>query len=75
MGRAKHLTPAELVIDLFGIRPLAAELQCSTTSIQRWRASEGGKINPHYQPAILDLARRQGVTVSAEELINGRRVH
>jgi hypothetical protein len=69
----KHLTPAELVIQLFGIRPLADAIGCSPTSIQRWRNSEGGKINPHYQSSILTLAARERVHLTAEELINGRR--
>lgn len=66
-------TPAEVVIDTFGVRPLAAELGCSKSTIMRWRDSGGGLVPSRWHQDILKLARAQGYNITPEILVNGRR--
>ena len=73
MASSKHKqTPAEVVIELFGIRPLAAELQCSKSTIMRWRDSDAGLVPSQWHKPLLELARAQGLRLTAEDLVNGR---
>lgn len=65
-------TPAEVVIELFGIRPLAAELSCSPTTILRWRDDPKGLVPSRWHGKLLDLAKRQKVSLSPDMLVRGR---
>lgn len=68
----KKMTPADVVIAEFGIRPLARELNIDPTTIVRWRRSARGLVPSAYHTALLDLAVREKVTLTAEDLVNGR---
>lgn len=68
----KTLTPAEVVIELFGIRPLARELDVDPTTVVRWRSNDDGLIPSSYHRQLLELAERDGVELTAEHLIHGR---
>jgi predicted lysophospholipase L1 biosynthesis ABC-type transport system permease subunit len=68
----KRLTPAEVVIAEFGIRPLARELNIDPTTIVRWRGSARGLVPSTYHTALLALADRERVPLTAEDLVNGR---
>lgn len=72
MSRRKHLTPAEVVINEFGVRPLARELETDPTTIMRWRSTGGGLIPSRYHIPLLDLARKQGRTLTETDLVHGR---
>lgn len=75
------LTPAELVIKRFGgVRPLARELAKSPSTISLWKSRHGGRIpnrsvnygdpkGTHIQ--LLELAKKQAIPLTADELING----
>lgn len=66
-----HLTPAEFVIELFGIRPLARELNVDPTTIVRWR-QHGGLIPSNYHKPLLELAQRDRQKLTPEHLVNGK---
>lgn len=66
----KRLNPGQLVVSLFGVRPLAAEIQVSPTTVLHWR--DKGEVSADKQKAILELARKRRVPLTAEELIYGR---
>lgn len=74
----KKFTPAELVIDLFGIRPLAADLAaetggtCSPTTVLRWRDRDGGEVPGRWHKPLLALAKQRRTRLTAEELLYGR---
>lgn len=72
MARKPHLRPADVVIQEFGIRPLATEIKVSPSTVWRWRDSEAGLVPSEHHVALLDLAKRWGKTLTAEDLINGR---
>jgi hypothetical protein len=67
-----RMTPAALVIKLFGIRPLARDLGCSYTTVWRWRDSDEGLVPAHYHKPLLDLASKNKIKLTAEELVYGR---
>lgn len=69
---AKKLTPAEVVIREFGIRPLARDIGVDPTTIVRWRNSDDGLVPAQYHVTLLDLAKRQQKRLAPEELIYGR---
>lgn len=71
MARKKK-TPAEVVIDEFGIRPLARELDTDPTTVIRWRNSDGGLVPSRYHVPLLELARKQGRSLTETDLIHGR---
>lgn len=64
-------TPAEVVIDLFGIRPLARELDVDPTTVIRWRSGDG-LVPAAYHVPLLDLAKRDGEKLTANDLVYGR---
>lgn len=68
---AKKMTPAEVVIHEFGIRPLARDIEVDPTTIVRWRNSDGGLVPSNYHVPLIELARRQQKKLTAEELIFG----
>jgi len=75
-------SPGALVIKRFGgIRPLARKLteagmRTDPSSVARWKKSRGmlgtgGQIPSKYHGALLDLAKRENIYLTAEELIRG----
>lgn len=70
MARAK-LTPAEVVIADFGIRPLARDLDIDPTTVVRWRKRTGGLVPSDYHIDLLKLAKKRGKPLSETELIRG----
>lgn len=71
---AKKLTPAEVVIHEFGIRPLARDIDVDPTTIVRWRNSDDGLVPSQYHVPLLALAKQQERRLTAEELVYGRTV-
>lgn len=71
----KTLTPAEVVIREFGIRPLARDLDVDPTTIVRWRNNAGGLIPSGYHKPLLALAVAERKTLSADDLVHGRLVN
>jgi len=67
----KRQTPAEVVIDLLGIRPLARELGIDPTTVVRWRQRDGLVPSAWHKP-LLTLAPKLGVTLTETDLIHGR---
>ena len=67
--RARKSNPAASVIDKFGlgIRPLARELGLDPATVFMWR--ERGRIPAGQQRAVLDLAKRRNVALTADDLI------
>lgn len=72
MAKQKKLNPAELVIQLFGFRPLAADLKCSPTTVWRWLNLQGGEVPVRWHKKLLALAKARGLKLTAEELVYGR---
>ncbi len=79
-----NMEPARYVIAKFGgIRPLARKLgpfmahrdTIEPSTIERWQRGKprgtNGLIPAHYHAPLLELARAEGVPLSAEELIFG----
>lgn len=71
------MTPAELVINRFGgVRKLARLLGKDPSTIHRWkqpkeRGGLDGRVPSSQQVKLLDLARAQGVALTAGELVVG----
>jgi hypothetical protein len=70
------MSPAELVIKRFGgARALARLLNQHHTSVVRWPHPKprglGGLVPSGHHKTLLELAAREGVPLSAEELIIG----
>lgn len=61
-------TPAELVIETLGVRPLARQLHISPSTILRWREREGRIPSQYYKP-ILQLADGK---LTSDDLVYGR---
>lgn len=68
MPRRTRSTPAERVISLFGVRPLAAVLDIDPGAVIKWR-ERTGRVPSRHMGAILALARKRGVALTADELI------
>lgn len=68
----KKLTPAEVVIAEFGIRPLARQLEVDPTTVARWRRTSRGLVPSIYHQPLLALAVREKKTLTTEDLVNGR---
>lgn len=73
----KTTTPAQLVINRFGgVRALARKLEVYPSTVSRWAAEEGkkgtgGQIPGRYHVALLDMAKKENIYLTAEELIRG----
>jgi len=71
--RGVYLTPSKLVILLFGgVRPLARLLNKTQSSVSKWQKSDDGDVPGKCHRQILDLAKKRGVDLSAEDLVFGR---
>mgnify|MGYP003494179186 FL=1 len=75
-------TPAEVVIQEFAdagvsIRALAGILGVNQSTVSRWRlpapAGCDGLIKSRYHRTLLALAKKRGATLSADDLVHGRR--
>lgn len=66
MGKKK---PASVVIDLFGVRPLARKLELSPGAVSKWQ--ERGLVPSKYHEKLLDLAREMRLRLTPEMLIIG----
>ena len=60
-------TPAEMIIDHFGVRPLARLMELSPSTILRWK--ESGMIPNKHQKQIIELS---GGKFTAHDLVFGR---
>ncbi len=74
------MSPAEYVIHIFGgVRKCAREINRSPSSVSKWQAPKerrgcGGNIPSGAQRIILDRAKKLGLDLTADDLINGRKV-
>jgi hypothetical protein len=64
----KVKTPADTVIDVLGVRPLARSLEIAPSTISRWREG-GGNVPSKYHIRIIDLAKGD---ISTDDLVYGR---
>lgn len=65
-------TPAEIVIGLFGVRPLARALDLSPGTICHWRSNnDGGLIPSRHHAPLLALARKSRKKLTATMLCYG----
>jgi len=76
----KKLTPADLVIARFGgVRPLARNIGKNPSTISLWRTRHSGKIPNRSEKGdpkgthirLLELAKKNKIQLTADELING----
>jgi len=67
-GKQKNMTPAEVVISVLGVRPLARSLGVSPGCVTRWR-TRGGFIPSTYYAAILRLGEGK---ITSDDLVKGR---
>lgn len=78
MVKTGYMSPAELVIELFGgVRPLARVLGKNPSSVSRWvkhskRYKKFGAVPTSMQAELLDLAKKRGLMLTAEELMRGK---
>lgn len=61
-------TPAEVVIEELGVRPLARSLGIVPSTILRWREREG-RIPSQYHRQIIELSEGK---LSADDMVYGR---
>lgn len=68
------MNPASYVIKtLGGVRATARILNRAPSTVHRWKKSRAGQIPSSIQSKILEIARRRGLPITAEDLIRGRR--
>ena len=60
-------TPTELVIELFGVRPLARMLDIVPQTVLRWK--ETGRVPSQHHVKLIQMS---GGELSAEDLVFGR---
>lgn len=70
--KSYDISPADLVISQFGVRPLSRELGLSPSSVQRWR--ESGRVPQHHFQKIVSLSKDSDDPITLHDLINGRSV-
>lgn len=69
----KWISPAKLVIEAFGgVRATARILGKSPSSISRWQNGDG-LIPAQAQAQIMKLARENGLDLTSDALIDGRK--
>lgn len=64
-------TPAQIVIETFGIRPLARDLGINKSTIVRWRSKLKGRIPHCYHHHLIALARSQKRRLTMDQLLYG----
>jgi hypothetical protein len=72
MTRTADVTPVDYVIKLFGgVRPLARQIHLSHVSVSRWKKwhNGAGLIPTHIQSRLLELARKRGLKLEADDFI------
>ena len=62
-------SPAAKAIRLLGAKRIAAHLNLTTDAVWKWRSAYGGFIPSRYQRDVFDLAAKQGVILSAADII------
>lgn len=71
MQQPAGMTPAEVVIDVFGgIRPAARAAGVEASTVLRWQRRGG--VPDEYKRDLLDAAKRRRLLLSLEELTWGR---
>lgn len=72
-NKGVYLTPSKLVILLFGgVRPLARLLNKTQSSVSKWQKSDDGDVPGKCHRQILDIAKKRGIELTAEDLVFGR---
>lgn len=67
------MTPAEVVIDVFGgIRSTARQLKIEPSTVMRWGNRSGGRIPDEHKAPLLAAAAKLGKRLTLEELVWGR---
>lgn len=66
MGKKK---PASVVIELFGVRPLARKLDLTPGAVSKWQGS--GYVPSKYHEKLLELAREMRLRLTADMLVSG----
>ena len=75
-----HLNPAEYVVHCFGgVRKAGKALGRTASAVSKWNRSDknlgcGGRIPSRMQDVILQVAKIQGLDITAEDLVLGREV-
>lgn len=66
--KPERLTPAQVVKQTLGVRPLARSLECGVTTVREWTEHVPSK----HHARILELADGR---ITADDLIYGRECH
>lgn len=69
MDAKAHEPPAVKAMRLLGAKRIAQVCDLTTNAVQKWPTQGRGFIPSCHQRAVLDLAKAQGVTLTAEDLI------
>ncbi len=71
---AAAMTPVQLVLHLFGgSYKVARALDIvAHTTVARWGMNNGGLIPSNHMPALLELAKKEGIKLTERDLIYGR---
>jgi hypothetical protein len=65
------MTPAEVVINELGVRPLARKLGVTPGCIIKWR-SRGGSVPDDQKIRIMEIAKEEGKVITTDDLVYGR---
>ena len=66
------MTPAEVVTSELGVRPLARKLGVTPGCVVKWN-TRGGNVPDEYKIRIIEIAKEEGKTITADDLIFGRK--
>lgn len=72
MTRSADTTPVDYIIEIFGgVRALARGINQTHVSVINWRKSHNGAglVPTHIQGRILELARKRGLKLTADDFI------
>lgn len=70
-----YLSPAKLVILLFGgIRPVARIVNIAHSGVSNWQKSKDGGVPRSHHITLLNIAKKRGVLLTAEDLTFGRNI-
>ena len=62
-------TPAALAMRLLTAKQIAYACNLTTNAVWKWDTSGGGRIPSRHLATVLDLAKRLGVELTADDLI------
>jgi hypothetical protein len=69
MATLEPETPAARAVKLLGAKAIAGACDLTTNAVWKWSTMGQGLIPSRHQAAVLALARRKGVALTADDII------